>query len=663
MHRLQLVSYNVGSIGGDTDSTSMRVFLAGLRASRYDVALVQEHKIPEKHRRAKIKEAFSLGFLAVLSCNGSGKARGGTGIFVQLSQDLATPEDIEGVHSLHGLDGGFTKATFLWAGERLEVASIYSPAKARPRELFLDKLARKQRSANPPLGPRTVLGGDFNSVPDIRMDLTCPPMSPAELRTRRDQYDNKHSNTLEDLLTVTGLEDILRTRKGPRTRMVTRPGRAMAQHVSANGPNRQVSSRIDRFYVPTALPYEFHPGIQSADTKHKHGKDLLFPSDHIAITLGISRAAGAARAKYGDEHISRAALESVEGVAAVAKEAEAHFALGALPGKSPVDKWESFKLAAASGLVKVSADLAKRSEDHRTSQEKEVESLVADLHIVEEDFQHLHKDPAGQGKRFDILEKIASLSRKRDVQKLGTSAARHTFSSPSHGHLYLPFKPCRRATTLEGLYTVEGWGEIQGGAPLPASAIASVATTTEGISCEVAKYYAHLYSRRPVEQEAKEAVLEAIAKARVPSRLAQRAEGKVEGTSIEKSAVEETMKGLPRGSSPGPDLLGNEFYAIHRGILAGPLTDALNHASNTGALPDTMLQGSISILYKKKDRKDIRNYRPITLLNCDYKILARILNTRLLDVLKTAAAADNTGFVPGRSILDNTRLLPSYKPQ
>ena len=657
VHRLQIVSYNVGSIGGDTDSTSMRVFLAALRASRYDVALVQEHKIPEKQRRAKIREAFSLGFLAVLSCNGKGKAKGGTGIFVRISQELVTMEDIEGTHSLHGLDGGFTKAAFLWAGEQIEVASIYSPAIARPRELFLSKLARKQRSESPPLGPDTVLGGDFNSVPNIRMDLTFPPMSPTELKARRAQYENKHSDTLEDLLTVTGLEDILRTRKGPKARMVTRPGRAMAQHNSAHGPNRQVSSRIDRFYVPTALPYEFHPGIQSADTKNKHGKDLLFPSDHIAITLGISRTAGAARAKYGDEHISRAALESREGVAAVVKAAEAHFAQGTLPGRSPVDRWEDFKLAAASALVKVSADLTKQAEDHQTSQEKEVEALVADLHIVEEDFQHLHRDPEGQGKRFDILEKLATISRKRDVQKLGTSAARHTFSSHSHGHFYLPFKPRQKATTLEGLYTVEDWTEIQGGSPLPTPAKAKVATSTEDISSEVAKYYSHLYSKRPVESEAKQAVLESIAKARIPERLALKAEGKTAGASIEKGDVEDTMKDLPRGSSPGPDLLGNEFYAIHRDILAGPLTAALNHASNTGALPTTMLQGSISVLYKKKDRKDIRNYRPITLLNCDYKILTRILNARLLGVLKTAAAADNTGFVPGRSILDNTRLL------
>jgi exonuclease III len=663
MHRLQLVSYNVGSIGGSADTTSMQVFLNALRASRYDVALVQEHKIPESARRTKIKEAFHLGFIAVLSCNSSGKAKGGTGIFIRITPDLTTSEDIESEHSLHDMNGGFTKASFTWEGERVEVASMYAPDKADNRKTFLDKLASRQRSANPPIGQDTILGGDFNTVPDVRVDLTFPRMDPSDLRAKRAQYDNKHSDTLEDLLTTAGLEDILRSRVGPRTRVVTRPGRAKAQRSGPDGQGRQVSSRIDRFYVPTALPYEFYADVQSANTadrpsrNSKHEKDLLFPSDHLPITLSISKPAGAAKTRNADEHISKAALESPEGIAAVEEAAKAQFDRDPLPGESPVDRWETFKLAAASALVRVSTELAEKSEAHRTSQEKEADALVADLHIIEEDFQHLHRDPEGQGKRFDILEQLASLSRKRDVQKLGASATRHTFSNHSHGHFYLPFKPARKATTIEGLYTIEDWTHIQGGAPLPATATATIATSTDAISEEVAKYYAHLYSSRPVEADAKRAVLESIDRARIPESLAQMAEGNGPEGSIAKTEVAATMNSLPRGSSPGPDLLGNEFYAIHRDLLAGPLTEALNYASHTGALPDTMLQGSISVLYKKKDRRDIRNYRPITLLNCDYKILTRILNARILRVLKTAAAVDNTGFVPGRSILDNTRLL------
>ena len=53
-----------------------------------------------------------------------------------------------------------------------------------------------------------------------------------------------------------------------------------------------------------------------------------------------------------------------------------------------------------------------------------------------------------------------------------------------------------------------------------------------------------------------------------------------------------------------------------------------NESRRKGALPDGMRCGIISVLYKKKDRSDPRNYRPITLLNNDYKILMRILTRR-----------------------------------
>jgi hypothetical protein len=42
-----------------------------------------------------------------------------------------------------------------------------------------------------------------------------------------------------------------------------------------------------------------------------------------------------------------------------------------------------------------------------------------------------------------------------------------------------------------------------------------------------------------------------------------------------------------------------------------------------------MLEGTISLLYKKGDRADPRNYRPITLLNGDYKLLMRVLASRM----------------------------------
>jgi len=66
----------------------------------------------------------------------------GTGIFIRITPDLTTSEDIESEHLLHDLNGGFTKASFTWEGERVEVASMYAPDKADNRKAFLDKLRK-----------------------------------------------------------------------------------------------------------------------------------------------------------------------------------------------------------------------------------------------------------------------------------------------------------------------------------------------------------------------------------------------------------------------------------------------------------------------------------------------------------------------------------------
>ena len=66
-----------------------------------------------------------------------------------------------------------------------------------------------------------------------------------------------------------------------------------------------------------------------------------------------------------------------------------------------------------------------------------------------------------------------------------------------------------------------------------------------------------------------------------------------------------------------------------------------------------MLAGTISVLYKKKDRDDPRNYRPLTLLNCDYKIMMRILAVRMNEAVVQFVSEDQNGFVPDAFIAEN----------
>ena len=62
-------------------------------------------------------------------------------------------------------------------------------------------------------------------------------------------------------------------------------------------------------------------------------------------------------------------------------------------------------------------------------------------------------------------------------------------------------------------------------------------------------------------------------------------------------------------------------------------------------------------MYKKGDRDDIKNWRPITLLNIDYKIVAKTFAERLKKVLPTIIHPDQKAFLPGRQITHTVRLV------
>ena len=69
-------------------------------------------------------------------------------------------------------------------------------------------------------------------------------------------------------------------------------------------------------------------------------------------------------------------------------------------------------------------------------------------------------------------------------------------------------------------------------------------------------------------------------------------------------------------------------------------------------------RGIISLIPKKdKDRSKLGNWRPITLLNIDYKLLAKVLSNRLKLLLPSLIDPDQTGYVPDRYIGENILLL------
>ena len=95
-----------------------------------------------------------------------------------------------------------------------------------------------------------------------------------------------------------------------------------------------------------------------------------------------------------------------------------------------------------------------------------------------------------------------------------------------------------------------------------------------------------------------------------------------------------------------------EFYWTFWDLIGSDLVAVFNESYVSGLLPSSLRKGLISLSFKKGDRLDRKNWRPISLLNMDYKLCARAIAGRLLKVNR-----DQTCGVPGRFIGENVSLL------
>lgn len=113
---------------------------------------------------------------------------------------------------------------------------------------------------------------------------------------------------------------------------------------------------------------------------------------------------------------------------------------------------------------------------------------------------------------------------------------------------------------------------------------------------------------------------------------------------------------LSSGKSPGSDGLSTDFYKHFWPSIGDLVTDSLNYGLDNLTLSAEQGRGILTLIPKpKKDPLFIKNYRPISLLNTDYKICSKSLATRLKLVIPSIIGKNQTGFIKGRFIGENIR--------
>ena len=113
---------------------------------------------------------------------------------------------------------------------------------------------------------------------------------------------------------------------------------------------------------------------------------------------------------------------------------------------------------------------------------------------------------------------------------------------------------------------------------------------------------------------------------------------------------------LKSGKTPGEDGLTAEFIKVFYGHLGETLFQMISEAFHQCALPDKICTGIINLIPKaNKDTRKLKNMRPITLLNTDYKIIEKAIANRLDSMLEDIIGKDQRGFMKNRRILVNIR--------
>ena len=168
---------------------------------------------------------------------------------------------------------------------------------------------------------------------------------------------------------------------------------------------------------------------------------------------------------------------------------------------------------------------------------------------------------------------------------------------------------------------------------------------------EMRSFYKDLYSKQLLEDGSI-----FLNNLDLPSQMPQETKNDLM-TDIEIDEVEKSMKMLQLNKSPGEDGLPIEFYRKFWNEIKKYLFNSYKYSLTNGNLSITQKRGVISLLPKKNDLLLLKNWRPLTLLNVDYKILAKLIATRLKEALIHLINSDQTGFLEKRFIGHNITSL------
>ena len=180
-------------------------------------------------------------------------------------------------------------------------------------------------------------------------------------------------------------------------------------------------------------------------------------------------------------------------------------------------------------------------------------------------------------------------------------------------------------------------------------------TNPDDILLEERKFYEDLYRSRETEFESKSEFINDV-KHNGPKLSEQERNFMEKNITIQECA--KALKELPNSKSPGSDGFTAEFYKFFWSRISNLVYESYTYAFEFGKMSIEQRRTIITLIPKKdKIVKLLKNWRPISLLNVDFKILAKLFGLRIRKVLPSIISNDQVGYLEGRYIGQNIRLI------
>ncbi|TKS65192.1 putative 149 kDa protein ORF 2 [Collichthys lucidus] len=116
---------------------------------------------------------------------------------------------------------------------------------------------------------------------------------------------------------------------------------------------------------------------------------------------------------------------------------------------------------------------------------------------------------------------------------------------------------------------------------------------------------------------------------------------------LEMEELHTALQSMQGQRSPGVDGLTVEFYKTFWSMIAPDVLEVFNESLASGSLPLSCRRAVVALLPKKGNLQDIKNWRPVSLLCTDYKILSKALANRLREAMEHVIHRDQSYCVPG----------------